>query len=78
MSDVQAGPLRAFVERIEKLEAERKAIVDDIRDVYQEAKSCGYDPKIIRKVVSRRTQDRDRLQEEDAILDPYLAALGML
>ena len=78
MSDVDAKHLRAFLERIEKLEEEKKAIADDIKDVYAEAKGNGYDTKIIRKIVSIRKQDKDKRKEEEEILDLYLAALGMI
>ena len=74
---VDGGHLRAFVERIERLEEEKKALADDIKDVYAEAKGNGFDAKVIRKVVSIRKQDRDKLREEEEILDLYLAALGM-
>ena len=74
---VNAGHLRAFIERIEKLEEEKKAIADDIKQVYAEAKGTGYDVKILRKIVSIRKQDRDQRREEEEILDLYLAALGM-
>jgi uncharacterized protein (UPF0335 family) len=78
MSDVDAGHLRAFIERIEKLEEEKKAIADDIKDVYGEAKATGYDVKVMRKIVSIRRQDRDKRREEEEILDLYLSALGMV
>lgn len=69
--------LRAFVQRIERLEEEKKTISDDIREVYAEAKANGFDPKIMREVVRlRRMESADR-QERDALLDTYLAALGM-
>jgi uncharacterized protein (UPF0335 family) len=74
---VNAGHLRAFVERIERLEEEKKALSDDIKDVYAEAKGTGFDAKIIRKIVAIRKQDRDQRREEEEILDLYLAALGM-
>jgi len=74
---VNGGQLRAFVERIERLEEEKKALADDIKDVYAEAKGNGFDTKVIRKVVSIRRQDRDKRREEEEILDLYLAALGM-
>jgi uncharacterized protein (UPF0335 family) len=74
---VNGGQLRAFVERIERLEEEKKALADDIKDVYAEAKGNGFDAKVIRKVVSIRKQDRDKLREEEEILDLYLAALVM-
>lgn len=69
--------LRAFIERIERLEEEKKGIADDIRDVFAEAKSGGFDPKIMRQVVRLRKQDKDERQEQEALLDLYLHALGM-
>jgi uncharacterized protein (UPF0335 family) len=77
-SSVDAGHLRAFIERIERLEEEKKTIADDIKDVYAEAKGTGYDVKIIRKIVSIRKQDHEKRKEEEEILDLYMAALGML
>jgi uncharacterized protein (UPF0335 family) len=73
---VDGGHLRAFIERIEKLEEEKRAIADDIKDVYGEAKGTGFDPKIMRKIVSMRRQDKHKRREEEEILDLYLAALG--
>ena len=70
--------LRAVVERIEHLEEEKKAISDDIRDVYAEAKGNGYDVKALRKVIRLRKQDKDERAEEEAILETYMHALGML
>jgi uncharacterized protein (UPF0335 family) len=70
--------LKALVERIEKLEEEKKAIADDIRDVYAEAKVNGYDVKALRTVVRLRKQDANERQEQEAILETYLHALGML
>lgn len=70
--------LRAFIERIERLEEEKKTVGDDIKDVYGEAKGMGYDTKIMKKVIARRKRDAQELREEDEILDTYLAALGML
>jgi uncharacterized protein (UPF0335 family) len=75
--EVNAGHLRAFIERIERLEEEKKALSDDIKDVYGEAKANGFDVKIMRKIVSLRRKDRDERMEEETILDLYLAALGM-
>jgi len=75
---VNASHLRAFIERIEKLEEEKRAISDDVKDVYAEAKGTGFDPKIIRKIVSLRRMDRDKRREEEEILDLYLTALGMV
>jgi len=70
--------LKAFVERIERLEEEKKVIADDIRDVYAEAKANGYDTKALRAVVRLRKQDSDERKEQEAILETYLQALGML
>ena len=75
--NVAADELRAFIERIERLEEEKKTISDDIKDVYGEAKGRGYDTKVLRKVVSLRKQDRNERAEQEAILDLYLQALGM-
>lgn len=69
--------LRLFIERIERLEEEKKGIGDDIRDTYNEAKSQGYDPKIMRQIVAiRRLPPHDR-KEMEAILDVYKSALGI-
>ena len=75
--EVNSGHLKAFIERIERLEEEKKALADDIKDVYGEAKANGFDVKIIRKIVSIRKQDREKRIEEETILELYLAALGM-
>jgi uncharacterized protein (UPF0335 family) len=69
--------LRAFVERVERLEEEKKTIADDIRDVYAEAKANGFDVKTLRVVVRMRKQDAAERAEHQAILDTYLHALGM-
>lgn len=69
--------LRAFIERVERLEEEKKTIADDIKDVYGEAKSMGYDTKTLRKIISLRKTDTDVLKEQHAILETYLDALGM-
>jgi uncharacterized protein (UPF0335 family) len=79
MSDnLSAGQLRAFIERIEKLEEEKRAIADDIKDIYAEAKGSGFDAKILRKIISMRRIDRAKRREEEEILDIYLTALGMV
>ncbi len=70
--------LKAFVERVERLEEEKKAIGDDIRDVYAEAKGNGFDVKALRTVVRLRKQDVNERKEQEAILETYLHALGML
>jgi uncharacterized protein (UPF0335 family) len=70
--------LKAFVERVERLEEEKKALADDVRDVYAEAKANGYDVKALRTVVKLRKQDVNERKEQEAILETYLHALGML
>ena len=75
---VAAGQLRAFVERIERLEEDKKAIADDIKDVYGEAKANGFDTKVLRTIIRLRKQDASEREEQDAILDLYKAALGMV
>ena len=77
-SSVAADELRSFIERIERLDAEKKDIVDQQKEVMAEAKGRGYDVKAIRKIVSLRKRDKDDLAEEEASLDTYMAALGML
>lgn len=75
--NVAAEQLRLFMERIERLEEEKKGIADDIRDVYSEAKSQGYEPKIMRQVLRLRKMETHDRQEAEAILDTYCSALGM-
>ena len=75
---VNGEQLRAFIERIERLTEEKKALADDIKDVYAEAKGNGFDAKIIRKVVSMRRIDADKRRAEQEMIDLYLTALGML
>ena len=70
--------LKAFIERIERLEEDKKSIGGDIKDVYAEAKSNGYDVKALRHIVALRKLDVDERREQQAIVDTYLAALGML
>jgi uncharacterized protein (UPF0335 family) len=70
--------LKAFVERIERLEEEKKTIADDVRDVYAEAKATGFDVKALRAIVRLRKVDADERKEHEAILETYLHALGML
>jgi uncharacterized protein (UPF0335 family) len=70
--------LKAFVERIERLEEEKKAIADDIKDVFAEAKGNGYDIKALRTIIRMRKQDVDERREQEAILDLYMQALGMV
>lgn len=70
--------LRSFIERIERLEEEKKTITDDIKDVYGEAKATGFDSKALRKIISERRQDADERMEFESILDVYRVALGMI
>jgi uncharacterized protein (UPF0335 family) len=74
---VSDDQLRLFIERIERLEEERKGISDDVRDVYSEAKSQGYDSKIMKQIVRLRKMSHDDRQEMEAILDLYKSALGL-
>ena len=74
---VAADQLRLFIERIERLEEEKKGIADDIRDVFAEAKGQGFDTKVMRQVIRLRKKDAAERQEEEALLDLYMHALGM-
>ena len=74
---VSNGQLKAIVDRIERLDAERQAISSDIKEIYAEAKGNGFDVKIIRKIISRRKIAEAKRQEEDALLELYMADLGM-
>jgi uncharacterized protein (UPF0335 family) len=73
---VDGDALRAFIERIERLTEERGAIGDDIKDVYGEAKARGFDPKIMRKIVALRRQDKKKREEEAELLARYVDAIG--
>lgn len=75
---VAAGQLRAFIERIERLEEEKKTISDDIKEVFAEAKGTGFDTKAMRSIIRLRKKDQAERQEEETILDLYKAALGMV
>lgn len=74
---VAAEELKQFVERIERLEEEKKAIADDVRDVYAEAKGRGFDTRAIRAIVRLRAKEPHEREEEEAILELYKSALGM-
>jgi uncharacterized protein (UPF0335 family) len=70
--------LRSLVERIERLEEEKKALADDIKEIYAEAKSAGFDTKVLRQVIRQRKIDARELEEQETILDLYRRALGMV
>jgi uncharacterized protein (UPF0335 family) len=74
---VAAGQLRAFIERVERLEEEKQTIADDIKEVFAEMKGTGFDTKAVRTIIRLRKKDQAERQEEEAILDLYKAALGM-
>jgi len=75
--NVAADQLRLLIERIERLEEEKKGLSDDIKDVYLEGKATGYDPKIMRQIIALRKMPPHDRQEMEAILQTYLSALGM-
>jgi uncharacterized protein (UPF0335 family) len=74
---VAADQLKAFIERIERLEEEKAGIAGDIREIYAEAKGNGFDTKAMRKIIALRKKEFSERQEEEAILDLYMQALGM-
>ena len=74
---VAGARLKSFIERIERLEAEKKVIAEDIKEVYGEAKSGGFEPKIIRKIISFRKMELQKRREESELLDLYMSAIGM-
>ena len=75
---VAAGQLRAFIERVERLEEDKKAIAEDIKEVYGEMKATGFDTKAVRTLIRLRKKDQAERQEEEAIIDLYKNALGMV
>ena len=75
---IAADQLKSIVERIERLEEEKKALADDIRDIFAEAKGNGFDVKILRQVIRLRKMDRADVEEQETLLDLYRQALGML
>jgi uncharacterized protein (UPF0335 family) len=77
MYSVSADQLKAFIERIERLEEEKASISEDIKEVYAEAKAVGYDAKTIRQIIKIRKMDQDDFQEQEALLDTYMSALKM-
>ncbi|GJE27885.1 DUF2312 domain-containing protein [Methylobacterium organophilum] len=77
-SSVAADQLKSIIERIERLEEEKAGLAGDIKDVYAEAKANGFDVKVLRKIISMRKRDHAERQEEEAILELYMQALGMV
>ena len=75
--EISANRLKSFIERVERLEEEKKTLAEDIRDVYSEAKSTGFEPKIMRKIVSLRKANLEKRREEQELLELYMSALGM-
>ena len=76
-SGAGAEQLQQYIERIERLEEEKRALMADVKDVYAEAKATGFEPKIMRQIIKMRAMDRDLLSEQDALLDTYRDALGL-
>ena len=74
---IAADRLRSIVERIERLEEERKALANDIKDIYAEAKSAGFDPKVLRQLIRIRKQETAEVEEQETLLELYRRALGM-
>jgi uncharacterized protein (UPF0335 family) len=70
--------LKSFIERVERIEEEKRALAEDIKEVYAEAKGVGFDVKIMRQIVKIRKMDQDELDEQETLLDVYKRALGML
>lgn len=72
-----ADQLRQYIERIERLEEEKRALMSDVRDIYAEAKATGFEPKVMRQIVKIRAMDKDLLAEQDMLLSTYRDALGL-
>ena len=75
--EVSGARLKSFIERVERLEEEKKGIAEDIRDIYSEIKAVGFEPKIVRKIVSRRKMNKEKRQEEEQLLELYESAIGV-
>jgi uncharacterized protein (UPF0335 family) len=75
---IAGAQLKSFIERIERLEEEKRALGEDIKEVYAEAKGTGFEPKIMRQILKIRKMDKDALDEQESLLDIYQRALGML
>ena len=77
VTDISGNRLKSFIERVERLEEEKSALAEDIRDVYAEAKGTGFEPKIMRKIVSLRKSNLEKRREEQELLELYMSAIGM-
>ena len=77
MNDVNKDQLLAYIDRIERLDEDKRAISEDIKEIYTEVKSAGYDAKIVRKIVSLRRKSREERIEEETLLDLYMQSIGM-
>lgn len=77
-NSVAGDQLKAFIERVERVTEEKDGLTQDIRDIYGEAKAVGFDPKIMRKIVKMRKQDKAKREEEEHLTETYLHALGMI
>jgi uncharacterized protein (UPF0335 family) len=77
VSEISGNRLKSFIERVERLEEEKSAIAEDIRDVYSEAKGTGFDPRIMRKIVSLRKTNLEKRREQQELLELYMSAIGM-
>lgn len=78
VAGVSGERLKSFIERIERLEEEKAALAEDIKDVYAEAKATGYETKIMRKIISMRKMDTEKRREEEELVDLYKSAIGMV
>ena len=78
LNSTAQGQLKSLIERIERLEEDKAAVANDLKEVYAEAKGNGFDTKVIRKVIRLRKQDKAKRQEEEALVDLYLSAIGGL
>jgi uncharacterized protein (UPF0335 family) len=78
VAGIAGDRLKSFIERIERLEEEKRALAEDIKEVFAEAKGTGFDTKIMRQIIKIRKMDKDELDEQETLLDVYKRALGML
>ena len=78
VAGVAGDRLKSFIERIERLEEEKRALAEDIKEVYAEAKGTGFEPKIMRQIIKLRQMDKEEIDEEESLLDVYKRALGMV